>query len=118
MLTYKGFTATIAFDADDEIFVGRVLGINDVVAFHAVDDYVETRAKVGKHPEKRASGNLMLRVAPEVHAQATIAAEAAGKSLNQWAEELLRVATESHQVPRPKKRPSTTRKKNEGAAER
>jgi predicted HicB family RNase H-like nuclease len=117
MLTYKGFTATIAFDADDEIFVGRVLGINDVVGFHAesvkalktafheaVDDYVETCAKVGKHPEKRASGNLMLRVAPEVHAQATIAAEAAGKSLNQWAEELFRWAVQGELH----RRPSTT----------
>ena len=35
----------------------------------------------------------MLRVAPEVHAQATIAAEASGKSLNQWAEDLFREAT-------------------------
>ena len=36
------------------------------------------------------SGNLMLRVDPQVHANAAIAAELAGKSLNQWAEEILR----------------------------
>ena len=32
----------------------------------------------------------MFRVSPEVHAQASLAAELSGKSLNQWAEEALR----------------------------
>ncbi|MDY7548822.1 toxin-antitoxin system HicB family antitoxin [Glaciimonas sp. CA11.2] len=31
----------------------------------------------------------MLRVPPEVHASASIAAQASGKSLNQWASEAL-----------------------------
>jgi predicted HicB family RNase H-like nuclease len=31
----------------------------------------------------------MLRVAPQVHAQAAAAAEASGKTLNQWSEEVL-----------------------------
>ena len=104
---YKDYMAAIEFDADDEIFTGRIVGINDVVGFHAsavkalkkafheaVDDYIEACAKVGKRPEKRMSGNLTLRVAPEVHANAAIAAELAGKSLNQWAEEVLDKATE------------------------
>jgi hypothetical protein len=30
----------------------------------------------------------MLRIRPEVHAAATIAAQSAGKSLNQWADEV------------------------------
>ena len=105
--THKHYKAAIAFDAEDEIFTGRILGINDVVGFHAttvkalkaafheaVDDYVEACVKTGKRPEKQMSGNLMLRVAPEVHASAVIAAEVAGKSLNQWGEEVIRAATE------------------------
>jgi predicted HicB family RNase H-like nuclease len=32
---------------------------------------------------------MMLRVAPEVHARAAMMAEAKGKSLNQWAAEVL-----------------------------
>lgn len=43
----------------------------------------------GEIPEKPASGKLMLRVSPEVHAAALIAAQSAGKSLNQWAAEIL-----------------------------
>ena len=35
------------------------------------------------------SGQMMLRVNPEVHRKAALAAELAGKSLNQWAEEVL-----------------------------
>jgi predicted HicB family RNase H-like nuclease len=38
---------------------------------------------------KSASGKLMLRVYPEVHARTLATAKTAGKSLNQWAEEVL-----------------------------
>ena len=55
-----------------------------------MDDYLATCRKVGKQPERQMSGNLMLRVDPQVHANAAIAAELSGKSLNQWAEEILR----------------------------
>jgi predicted HicB family RNase H-like nuclease len=55
----------------------------------AVDDYLETCAKVGKPPQKPASGKMMLRVPPEVHRAALVAAQAAGTSLNQWAAQAL-----------------------------
>lgn len=102
-MMYKGHVARVEFDADDEIFFGHLAGINDIIGFHAdtvtdlkaafheaVDDYIETCAKVGKQPEKPYSGKVMFRVPPEVHARAALAAELAGKSLNQWAEEALR----------------------------
>ena len=101
-MTYKGYTSRIDFDDRDDILVGRLLGIQDVVSFHAdsvaqlredfheaVDDYLQTCEKIGKPPQKPASGKLMLRVPPEVHGSALIAAKAAGKSLNQWAAEVL-----------------------------
>ena len=105
VMTYKGYAARVQFDAEDEIFVGHLAGINDIIGFHAdtvaelksafhetVDDYIETCAKIGKSPEKPFSGKVMFRVAPEVHARAARAAELSGKSLNQWAEEALREA--------------------------
>lgn len=104
-MKYKGFQARIEYSAEDEAFVGHIAGINDVVGFHAetvpdlkaafeeaVDDYVETCAKVGKAPERPFSGNLMLRVDPAVHAGASIAAQLSGKTLNQWVEGVLRAA--------------------------
>ena len=54
-----------------------------------MDDYVATCAELGKAPEKPYSGNLMLRVSPEVHASAALAAQLAGESLNQWGERAL-----------------------------
>lgn len=59
-------------------------------AFHeAVEDYLETCARIGKEPQKAFSGQMMFRVKPELHRLAAVAAELAGKSLNQWAEEVL-----------------------------
>jgi len=107
-LTYKSFTARIEFDADDNIFVGRVLGIRDKIGFHgatvaklatdfhnAIDHYLDVCKKRGITPQKPYSGNLMLRVPPEVHAAAAIAAETKGKSLNQWAANVLEKAAKA-----------------------
>lgn len=104
-MTYRGYAARVDFDDDDSILIGRVVGIRDGVGFHAdnvtdlqaafheaVDDYIETCARIGKDPQKPFSGNVMFRIAPEVHRRAAVAAELAGKSLNQWAEEVLRKA--------------------------
>jgi predicted HicB family RNase H-like nuclease len=106
-IAYKGYAAAVEFDGDDEIFVGRVVGINDVVGFHAdsveelkaafheaVDDYIAACRVAGKAPEKAYSGSLMVRVDPAVHAKAAKAAELSGKSLAQWAEDKLRTAAE------------------------
>lgn len=101
-MTYKGYAARIDYDDDDAIFTGRIAGISDTVGFHAdtvedlraafheaVEDYLETCARIGKDPQKTYSGQVMFRVSPEVHRKAALAAELAGKSLNQWAEEVL-----------------------------
>jgi predicted HicB family RNase H-like nuclease len=104
-MTYKGYTARIEYDDADRIFVGRLAGIRDIVGFHgstvdelqaafreSVDDYVTACAKLGQTPQKPASGKLMLRVAPEIHSAALVAAQASGKSLNQWAAAVLQSA--------------------------
>ena len=104
-MTYKGYAARIEYDDADRIFVGRLAGIRDIVGFHAstvdalqaafhesVDDYVDACEKLGQPPQKPASGKLMLRVAPEVHSAALIAAQASGVSLNQWAAKVLQQA--------------------------
>jgi predicted HicB family RNase H-like nuclease len=101
-MTYQGYAAHIEYSDEDACFVGRIAGIRDIVGFHgesvaelraafeeAVEDYLETCQKVGRPPQKPYSGKLMLRVAPEIHAHAAMMAEAKGKSLNQWAAEVL-----------------------------
>jgi predicted HicB family RNase H-like nuclease len=101
-MTYKGYTARMDFDTEDKIIVGRVLDIDDIITFHgasvaefeatfqaAVDSYIAACARLGQAAEKPASGRLMLRVAPAVHAAAVKASARSGQSLNKWAEKVL-----------------------------
>jgi predicted HicB family RNase H-like nuclease len=102
MMTYKGYTATMVFDAEDKVIVGRVVDIDDIISFHGesvsefeasfhavIDDYLAAAKALGSAPEKPASGKVMLRIAPEVHAAALKAAARSGTSLNKWAESAL-----------------------------
>ena len=105
ILDHRGYRARVEFDAEDGLYFGRIARIRDGVSFHAetvpalvgafheaVDDYIETCGKAGKKPERPISSKLMLRVDPAVHAKSVEAAELAGKSLNQWNEEVRRRA--------------------------
>jgi predicted HicB family RNase H-like nuclease len=102
VMTYKRYTARIEFDQRDNIFTGKIMGIEDGITFHgetvkelradfqaAIDHYIADCEATGRSPLKVASGKMMLRVSPEVHARALATAKTAGKSLNQWAEEVL-----------------------------
>ena len=106
-MNHKGYTARIEFDERDNIFVGRVLGLHTIISFHgetvvelrtefetAIEQFLRDCKEQGVRPEKPASGKLMLRVPPEVHGAALVAAQAAGKSLNQWATEVLEEASQ------------------------
>ena len=98
-MSYKGYAASMVFDAEDKLIVGRVQDIDDIISFHgesvaefesnfhaAIEDYLAASKELGSAPEKPASGKVMLRIAPEVHAAALKAAARSGTSLNKWAE--------------------------------
>jgi predicted HicB family RNase H-like nuclease len=105
MMTYKGYAARIEYSDDDGCFVGHIAGIRDVIGFHgesvaelrsafieAVDDYLATCEKLGRPPQKPYSGKVLLRIDPQLHAQAAALAEAQGKSLNAWTQEQMQKA--------------------------
>jgi len=65
VLDYKGYYATVHYSASDDVFFGKILGINDLISFDgasvnelkksfkgAVEDYLETCMELGKEPEK------------------------------------------------------------------
>lgn len=102
-MNYRGFTARIDFDDRDNIFVGRLVGTRDIVSFQgdtvrklrkafigAVKDYIDDCEARGVSPERESSGKLLLRLTPELHGQAVLAAQSAGISLNQWMSDLVR----------------------------
>jgi len=105
-MRYKNYAARIEYSDEDECFVGRVIGIRDIITFHgedvaeireafqeAVDFYLESCAERGESPQKAYSGRLMLRVPAETHAAVDRAAALSGKSINQWATEQLTAAS-------------------------
>ncbi len=102
-MKYKGYAARVEYDAEDRLFVGHLAGIRDIIGFHgetvdklenafreSVNDYLETCRQLGQKPNRPASGKVLLRMPPELHANAIRAAELSGQSLNQWAIEALR----------------------------
>ncbi len=97
LLTYKGYTGSIAVSQEDECLYGRIAFIADLVTYEgdtvrelkkafesAVDDYLATCAAVGKQPLKSCSGTFNVRIGPELHMAALIAAKQADTSLNDF----------------------------------
>ena len=108
LMEHKGFKAKIEYSADDEVFFGRLIGIEDVVTFEgktvrelkramkdAVDFHVEVCEKTGKNPKKKYSGNLLFRLNSELHSRIAEAASRHGKSINEWGKEVLESAVNS-----------------------
>jgi len=102
MMKYKNYIARIEFDDEDRIFVGRLAGIDDIVTFHgsnvddleiafheSVEHYLEVSTRTGRAAQKPYSGNLMLRISPDIHAAVATISKVQGKSINQWATEVL-----------------------------
>ncbi len=97
MLKYKNYTGKFEYDGEKDILFGRVIDVNAVITFHgtsikevkqafidSVDTYLETCAKKNITPRKSFSGNVRLRINPEVHQKAYIEAKNRGESLNQF----------------------------------
>lgn len=101
-MTYKGYVGTVEYSEEDACLFGRIAGIRDIISYEgesvkelrtsfedAVDDYLEHCATIGKEPNKPYSGKFVLRIDPALHAKIAAKAMANGKSLNQFAAEVL-----------------------------
>lgn len=104
-MTIDAYQAVIAFDPAIQMFRGEFLGLNGGADFYAKDVkglqregrislkvFLDACAEDGVEPRKQFSGKFSLRIDPSLHEAAVIAAAAHGKSLNQWAEDVLRQA--------------------------
>ena len=98
-MEYKGYVGSVEFSEEDALFHGKVLGIRALISyegtnaaelvtdFHgAVDDYLELCAQSGTEPEKAYKGSFNVRISPELHKQAVIAAMSHNMSLNSFVE--------------------------------
>lgn len=95
ILEYKGYFANVHFSAEDEIFYGKIIGINDLVSFEgnsvlelksafqeAVEDYLDTCKQLNKEPERMYKGTFNIRIPSELHRKASIVAAIKNITLN------------------------------------
>lgn len=103
MMKYKHYLAQVEFDDEAELFHGEVINTKDVItfqgrtvselkqAFHdSVDDYLAFCQQRGESPDKPFSGRFNVRVEPDIHRDAMIAAKSSDKSLNHWVRDALK----------------------------
>lgn len=104
-MSYRGYLGSVEFDEDERIFHGRLEFIRALVsyeatnaeglirAFHdAVDDYLADCEERGTSPERPLKGSFNVRVGPDLHRRAVIAAAQAGISLNAFTTRALEAA--------------------------
>ena len=102
MIEYRGYTGTFEYDPELELLAGHVIDLRDEIYFEgesvaelkssmhrAVDHYLAVCNERGDTPDKPFSGQLRLRMDPQLHRSVAIAASTAGKSLNTWIVETL-----------------------------
>jgi predicted HicB family RNase H-like nuclease len=102
-LNYKGYTGSIEYSRDDDLFFGKVLGIQSLISYEgktgkelekdfqeAIDDYLETCKLNGSTPEKAFKGNFNVRISPQLHYKAALLAMEENVSLNNFVAESIR----------------------------
>ena len=108
MLSYQGYSGTVKFDADEEIFHGEVSGLRDVVTFQgrsareikqafreSIDDYLELCQETGRSPDKPFSGRLVVRMPSDLHRALHNLAAAEQVSLNRVIVKVLEASLDS-----------------------
>ena len=107
-MTYKGYLGSVAYSEKDEVFFGKIEGINGLVnfegdsvkeltaAFHeAVDDYLAYCEEEGIEPDKSYTGVLNVRLTPAIHRQIAMLARQAGITINAYIKEALEEKVET-----------------------
>ena len=107
-MTYKGYLGSVAYSEKDNVFFGKIEGINGLVnfegesvkelteAFHeAVDDYLAYCKDEGIEPEKSYTGILNVRLTPAIHRQIAMLAKQAGMTINGYIKEALEEKAEA-----------------------
>jgi predicted HicB family RNase H-like nuclease len=101
-MEYKGYLGTVEYDTQAKIFHGDIINTRDVITFQgttveeierafrdSIDDYVAWCKEEGVEPEKPYSGKFNVRVSPELHRQAAVAAKKMRVSLNSFVEKAI-----------------------------
>ncbi len=101
-MRHKGYEGSVTYDDEAEIFTGEVINTKDVITFQgksvselkksfkaSIVDYLNFCKERGEKPEKPFSGNLVIRIDPELHKKLAITAKKKKQSLNSLIQERL-----------------------------
>ena len=90
-LSYKGYVGSVHFHADDEVFYGKIVGVDDLVTFEgttvadlatsfreAVEDYVALCRSVEKAARKSYKDGFNVRIPASLHRRAAEQGDGAG----------------------------------------
>lgn len=96
ILKFKEFIGSVHFNGADEVFYGKIEGINDLITFEgksvkellssfkeAVDDYINICKSNKKPIYKSYKGSFNVRISPTLHRKAIEKALSLGIPLNQ-----------------------------------
>ena len=102
VLNYKGFIGSVHFSADDNVFFGKIEGINDLITFEGesvkelvdsfhfvVNEHIKDCANENILIEKSYKGSFNVRISPELHRQVANTAKMRGVSINKIVNEAL-----------------------------
>ncbi len=102
VLKYDDFIGSVNYCSEDEIFYGRIEGINDLVTFEgsstkelkesfheAVEDYKSLCIENDRDVFKSYKGSFNVRITPALHKRISEAALLKGISLNQFVQNAL-----------------------------
>lgn len=94
-MNYNGYLASISFSEEDNVFFGKIEGIEALVTFEsdnvqglkeefhkAVEDYIAFCEEEGIDPHKSYTGVLNVRLTPEIHSRVAVVAKLKGISIN------------------------------------
>ena len=97
ILSHRNYSGSIEVSLDDGCLHGEILFINDLVSYEsetvgglqtafeeAVDLYLDKCRRDGLEPDKPCSGTFNVRLSPELHRHASVAAARKGQSLNDF----------------------------------
>ncbi len=102
IMSYKGYSGSVEFSKEDNLFFGEVLGIRSLISYEgktekelekdfreAIRDYLSLCKKQKIKPEKSYQGSLVVGISPEIYEAATISALEKDVSISEFVENAL-----------------------------
>lgn len=103
MMEYKGYYSNPRYSAEDNVFWGKLDGINDSISFEgtsvnelqaafaeAVEDYLDTCKRNGMTPKMPFRGRFEINITPDLHRKIAVFAASRDVSLNYAVETALK----------------------------